>query len=935
MWVLLASVLIFVALAPFARVPLAQVPAFIPIYQSLAIASDGITAVLLLGQYRLLRSRALLLLASGYLFCAFMAVAHGLSFPGLFAPGGILGGGGQTTAWLYFIWHGGFPLFIMAYVHQKNRMTSQPAQPAHPHGRGGDAAAAVAGALVLAMLAALLTTAGHEALPIIMRGNQDNGPKVVVASFTWALSLAALVYLWRKRPHNVLDLWLTVSLVAWLFDVALSSVLNAQRFDLGFYAGRVYGLLAASFVLVVLLLENSRLYAELQQANERERRRNEELELARDKADRADKAKSEFLAAMSHEIRTPMNGVVGMVEVLGRSSLKPHQISMVELIRDSASSLLTIIDDILDFSKIEAGRMDIEAQPLSVSEVVERVCIVLNRLAEKQRVELTLFTDPAIPELLMGDALRLRQVLINLINNAIKFSAGAARPGKVTVRALLLSQDAQVAQVAFQVVDNGIGMDEATLARLFTAFTQADAATTRRFGGTGLGLAISHNLATLMGGQITVTSSPEQGSTFAFHLPFPCVPGGAVASANASPVQGVNCLVIGCDQTQLGDLAAYLVDAGAHVHTASQLATLPPLPASDGAPWVWVVNASADEPPGMDSLRASARGHGQPDTHFVVIGRGASRYPHRIDADRVSLDGNVLTRAALLRAVAIAAGRALAKEVHEEEPPVPAPSTPAPAPPSREEARRQSRLILVAEDNNINQMVIMQQLQLLGFTADLAADGMLALERWRSGDYGLVLTDLHMPVMDGYQLTAAIRAEEPAGQHIPIVALTANALKGEAEHCRSAGMDDYVSKPTPLADLRTMLEKWLPPVGMDNAASAGTSSLDLSVLRQLVGDDPHLIQRLLRNLRSCATEATQAIASAQASGDTAEVAAQAHKLKAAVQSAGANALGELCALLEKTAHAGPSAKLDDLCQQFKHEAARLDSDLVQHLSPAP
>jgi signal transduction histidine kinase/CheY-like chemotaxis protein/HPt (histidine-containing phosphotransfer) domain-containing protein len=934
---LLISVLVFLAAAPFARVPLPQVPAFIPIYQSLVIASDSITAVLLLGQYRFLRSRALLLLACGYMFCGFMAVAHGLSFPGLFVPVNTYGTGPQTTAWLYFIWHGGFPLFVLAYVHYKNRPAAPPAGNSTeilPTTPARDIVLAIVGAFALALAAALLTTLGHDALPVIMRGNQDSGPKVFVAACTWVLSLAALAYLWKKRPHNVLDLWLVVSLSAWLFDIALAAVLNAQRFDLGFYGGRVYGLLAASFVLVILLLENGRLYAGLAQAHERERLRNKELEAAREKAAQADKAKSEFLAAMSHEIRTPMNGVVGMVEVLSRSSLKPHQIAMVDLIRDSAFSLLAIIDDILDFSKIEAGKLDIEAQPLNVAEVVEKVCTILNRLAEKQRVELTLFTDPAIPELLMGDALRLRQVLINLINNAIKFSGGAHRAGKVAVRAVLLGQHAQQAQLEFQVIDNGIGMDQATLAKLFNAFTQADAATTRRFGGTGLGLAISHNLATLMGGQIQVTSTMGLGSTFALRLPFPLAPTDAVPAPIPSQLQGVACLVIGCDQTQQGDIAAYLVDAGARIVTAPNLSELPALPANNGGPWVWVINASADEPPTMESLRACARGHGHPDTHFVVIGRGPGRYPHHIDADRVSLDGNVLTRAALLRAVAIAAGRARADQTHEQEAPVSPPSTPSPAPPSREEARRQSRLILVAEDNNINQMVIMQQLNLLGYTADLAADGMLALQRWRSGDYGLVLTDLHMPGMDGYQLAAGIRAEEKGDRRIPIVALTANALKSEADHCRSVGMDDYMSKPMPLADLRTMLEKWLPPAQADSAPEAG-SSLNLEVLRQLVGNDPQLIQRLLHNLRGNLAEGAQAIVAAQAGGDNLAVAEEAHKLKSAVLSAGADTLGELCAKLEKAGRSGPSSALDDLCLQFKREAARLDDDLARLLTTEP
>ena len=206
--------------------------------------------------------------------------------------------------------------------------------------------------------------------------------------------------------------------------------------------------------------------------------------------EQANRAKSSFLAAMSHEIRTPMNGVIGMIDVLHQSSLKGDQVEMVDLIRESAFSLLGIIDDILDFSKIEAGKLELEREAIAVADVVEGVCGMLNGMAEKKDVALTLFTDPAIPAQVLGDALRLRQVLINLANNAIKFSSGQSHAGRVSVRALLVEQSAEQVTVEFQVTDNGIGMDEETQARLFTAFTQADASTTRRFGGTGLGLAL-------------------------------------------------------------------------------------------------------------------------------------------------------------------------------------------------------------------------------------------------------------------------------------------------------------------------------------------------------------------------------------------------------------------------------------------------------------
>ena len=262
--VLLASVLVFLAAAPFAQLRLPAVPAFLPVYQTALVANELITAVLLFGQFDILRSRALLVLACAYLFSALMAVLHALSFPGLFAPSGLLGAGQQTTAWLYFLWHGAFPLMVIAYA----LMRDAPRRAARGELLIG------AGAVTLAALAlALLTTAGHDLLPVIMSGDRDVPAKRIVATASWLLCLAALPLLWRRRPHSVLDLWLMVVICAWLFDIALASVLNAGRYDVGWYAGRVYGLLAGTFVLLVILLENGVLYARLAQSHGRHGRR--------------------------------------------------------------------------------------------------------------------------------------------------------------------------------------------------------------------------------------------------------------------------------------------------------------------------------------------------------------------------------------------------------------------------------------------------------------------------------------------------------------------------------------------------------------------------------------------------------------------------------------------------------------------------------------
>jgi two-component system, sensor histidine kinase and response regulator len=657
--------------------------------------------------------------------------------------------------------------------------------------------------------------------------------------------------------------------------------------------------LALLAIVFIVFVRDQRLSRELAKASQD----------ARDTAIRAAELRSQFLANMSHEIRTPMNAIIGLTGVLLDSKLSDDQRELAETVRNSADSLLTVINDVLDFSKLEAGKLTVEEADFELRPAVESALDLFTESANRKGLSLGVLVDHSLPRAVRGDAGRIRQVLTNLVGNAIKFTA----QGEV-----LVSVDRIENRIRFAVRDTGIGIAPEVLPQLFQPFAQADASTTRKFGGTGLGLVISKQIAESMGGTMGVESQPDRGSTFWFELP---LVEGVVdepsrqlsRELSLQSMKNIRVLVVDDNATNRRilkhNLAAWNMTADLAEGAAETLARMREA-AESGKPYDLVLcDYDLPEMNGLVLSRLIKCDKAIGDAHIIIITSMADRIEPSI-MRVVGIDeclSRPVKQSTLFDAIAISVAGIAAVE------PQPQPREAVPV--------RTDVHVLVAEDNPVNQKVALRQLERIGFAADAVANGVEAIEAVSRHDYALVLMDVQMPEIDGFTATREIRRREGAQKHVPIVALTANALAGDRERCLAAGMDDYLQKPFNESELARVMRTFVPEI---------TAPLDAAVLgnlREVSGGDEAFLKELANIYLTDAPPRLAALRDAVRNNDPAGLAGAAHALKSSSGNIGAAVVRDLCTELENIGRTGELDRAAAKVERLAVEYGRVEGEL--------
>jgi len=619
---------------------------------------------------------------------------------------------------------------------------------------------------------------------------------------------------------------------------------------------------------------------------------------------------------MSHEIRTPLNGVIGMLDLLAGSELNDRQNRYARVAKSSADSLLSVINQILDFSKIEAGKVELETLDFDPRLLVEDTLEMFVKRAHEKGLELACQTSPDVPATVRGDQDRLRQVLVNLINNALKFT----EHGEIVVRTNCDAESTSEARLRFSVQDTGVGIPPERRSQLFQSFSQLDASTTRRYGGTGLGLCISKGLVELMGGEIGVESRPGEGSTFWCSIPFHKHGGRRKAQQVPDDLRRLRVLAVDDNATNLevlheqfqswglalttasdGRTALHLLERAAEIGHPFDLAMLDvQMPVMDG---LELARHIKNDPATSETLLIVLTSMGQDLSPVEMQQHGLAGYIHKPVRQSRLLDAivDVTSHEVLMQAADLDAST-------------------GPTPSVQHRGR-----VLVAEDNDVNQVVVTEILSLAGFDCDVVASGRAAVQRALSGNFDLVLMDCQMPEMDGFAAAQLIRKTEAersletgASDRVPIVALTANAVKGDRQRCLDAGMDAYLSKPVDATALLEIMETLLvqydrvgePPAGMTEAKTADLSAIGFDELIERCVNNRLVAARVLEKFSDSAPQQLQRIHAALHEGAVNEVARVAHLLRGMAASVSATCVAELAAVLENSAIAGDCSGID-------------------------